>query len=58
MSESLTYQPMGYADLAARWNVSTRTVRRWIRPLMDQLGPIHGRLFTPHQVKIIIEHLE
>lgn len=58
MSESLTYKPMGYADLAARWNISTRTVRNWIRPFKDQLGPIHGRLFTPRQVKIIMDHLE
>ena len=45
-------------ELAARWNVSVRTVRRWIRQFRDELGPVHGKLLTPRQVKIILEHLE
>ena len=50
--------PMTLRQLAARWQVSERTVRRWIAPFMDELGTVHGRLFTPRQVKIILEHLE
>ena len=49
---------MSLGELAARWNVSVRTVRRWISPFLDELGPVNGRLFTPRQVKIILEHLE
>ena len=45
-------------ELAQRWNVSDRTVRRWIKPFKDELGEIKGKLFTPKQVKIILEHLE
>ena len=58
MNESKTYRPMYIYELAERWNVSERTVRRWIRPFLDELGPVNGRLFTPRQVKIILEHLE
>lgn len=58
MSDIRTYQPMSLGELASRWNVSVRTVRRWIRPFRDELGTVHGKLFTPRQVKIILDHLE
>lgn len=49
---------MTLRQLAARWNVSERTVRRWIKPFEDELGPVSGKIFTPRQVKIILDHLE
>lgn len=49
---------MTLCQLAARWQVSERTARKWIKPLMAELGPVHGSIFTPRQVKIILEHLE
>lgn len=49
---------MTLRQLAARWQVSERTVRRWIEPFKAELGPVRGKLFTPRQVKIILEHLE
>ena len=51
-------RPMTLLQLAARWNVSVRTVQRWIKPFEHELGHINGKLFTPRQVKIILEHLE
>lgn len=50
--------PMTLKQLAARWQVSERTARRWIKPFLDELGPVSGHLFTPRQVKIILGHLE
>ena len=49
---------MTLRQLAARWQVNERTVRRWIAPFADELGPVNGKLFTPRQVKIILDHLE
>lgn len=49
---------MTLRQLALRWSVNERTVRRWIAPFISELGPINGKLFTPRQVKIILEHLE
>ena len=49
---------MTLRQLALRWNVNERTVRRWIHPFKAELGEVHGKLFTPRQVKIILEHLE
>lgn len=50
--------PMTLLQLAARWQVSVRTVKRWIKPFEHELGKVDGKLFTPRQVKIILEHLE
>ena len=50
--------PMTLRQLAARWQVNERTVRRWIEPFIGELGHINGKIFTPRQVKIILEHLE
>lgn len=57
MSESDT-KPMTIGQLAARWEVSEKTVRKWIKPFRKELGEIHGSLFTPRQVRIILDHLE
>ncbi len=58
MNERTIYQSMSLGQLAARWNVSVRTVRRWIHPFREELGPIQGKLLTPRQVKIVLDHLE
>ena len=50
--------PMTLLQLAVRWGVSVRTVKRWIRPFEHELGHVDGKIFTPRQVKIILEHLE
>lgn len=50
--------PMTITQLAARWQVNEKTVRKWIRPFRKDLGEVHGNLFTPRQVKIILDHLE
>ncbi len=49
---------MTLAQLAARWGVSTRTVQRWLRPFASEIGPRQGNIYTPQQVKTILEHLE
>lgn len=49
---------MTIGQLAERWHVDTRTVRRWIRPFQEELGRREGNIFTPKQVEIILSHLE
>lgn len=49
---------MTLLQLAARWHVSVRTVKRWIKPFEAELGQVDGKIYTPRQVKIILEHLE
>lgn len=52
------YKPMTVLDLANRWQVDVRTVRKWIKPFRHELGTVCGNIFTPRQVKIILDHLE
>ncbi len=52
------YKPMTLLQLANRWDVDVRTARKWIRPFRHELGTVNGNLFTPRQVKIILDHLE
>lgn len=49
---------MTLRQLAVRWQVDPKTVKKWIAPFIGELGPVCGNLFTPRQVKIILEHLE
>lgn len=49
---------MTLKQLSARWCVNEKTVKRWIEPFLDELGTVNGKLFTPRQVKIILDHLE
>lgn len=51
-------RPMTIRQFAARWQVSEKTAKKWILPFLQELGPVNGSLFTPRQVKIILERLE
>lgn len=56
--KKMNYPPMSVKQLAYRWGVSTATVRKWLRPFQDELGPRIGQMYSPRQVAIIMEHLE
>lgn len=49
---------MTLKELADRWNVSVSTVKKWLRPFEKEIGPRIGNIYSPHQVKIILEKLE
>ena len=51
-------KPMTVSDLAARWGVSCRTVKRWLRPFQSEIGPKEGNMYNPKQVAIILSKLE
>lgn len=51
-------KPMTVSDLAARWGVSCRTVKRWLRPFEGEIGPRVGKIYNARQVKIILSKLE
>lgn len=50
--------PMTLKELADRWGVSYRTARKWLKPFEEDIGPRIGNVYSPHQVKIILEKLE
>ena len=49
---------MTLKELADRWNVSVRTVKKWLKPFERDIGPKIGNVYSPHQVKIILSKLE
>lgn len=49
---------MTLKELADRWNVSVKTVKQWLKPFEEEIGPRVGNIYSPHQVKIILSKLE
>lgn len=49
---------MTLKELADRWDVSVRTVRKWLKPFEEEIGPRIGNIYSPHQVEIILSKLE
>lgn len=49
---------MSLKELAARWNVSCKTARQWLKPFEKEIGRKVGYLYSPHQVKVILSKLE
>jgi hypothetical protein len=55
-----TVQPeaMTKTQLAARYKVCTRTLNKWIKPFMSEIGELEKTyIFTPEQVRKIYEKL-
>lgn len=50
-------EPMTITRLAGLYGVSRPTMRKWIKPLLKQLGKIVGKLYNLKQVRLIIRHL-
>lgn len=44
-------------ELALIYDVSTKTMRRWMEPFEKELGPKRGRYYTIPQVKIVFDNL-
>lgn len=46
-----------YKQLAQLYGVSYETLKRWITPIADEIGPVEGRILNPRQVRLIFERL-
>lgn len=46
---------MTLKELAARYGISTKTMKRWILRRIDIIGKAFGRYYLRHQVEKIIE---
>lgn len=51
-------KPMTVSDLAVRWGVSPKTVKKWLKPFAGEIGPKVGNMYNPQQVAIILSKLE
>ncbi len=55
--EIIPNRPYTPKELAALYQCSAKTFRKWVARLEDRLGPRVGNYFTPRQVKVILDHL-
>jgi hypothetical protein len=44
-------------ELAALYEISVRTMNRWLKPHLEMIGKREGRFYTVKQVEIIFERL-
>ncbi len=44
-------------EIASLYNVSGRTLTRWLVPFAGEIGQRRGHYFTPKQTKIIFEKI-
>lgn len=51
-------KPMTVYQLAQRWGVSCKTVKRWIKTFEAEVGRREGNLYNARQVAIILSKLE
>jgi len=57
-TEQIEYKPMSKKQLCAYFdNISMKTLNTWIKPFKNKIGEYRGRVYTPGQIKKIIELL-
>lgn len=53
------YEGITISKLARRYNVSRKTMSKWLNALPDSIGhPVKGYLFSPDQVQAIYNKFE
>jgi DNA-binding transcriptional MerR regulator len=55
--EETVIRAMTIKELAALYQVSIRTFRRWLRPFLQEIGQREGWFYKPSQVKTIVQLL-
>lgn len=44
-------------EVAELYKISGKSLKTWLEPFQQELGPRVGRFYSPRQMKIIFEHL-
>ncbi len=56
-AQKINHVPETLTSLAAKYNVSLYTFRKWIAPIEDKIKPKRKKTFSPAELKIIFKHL-
>ena len=56
-SDSINLRPYKIKDLAALYNTTTKTFRKWLIPFKKDIGERQGHFYSILQVKIIFKKL-
>ncbi len=49
--------PYSLVELSTVYNVCDRTMKKWLKPFEQQIGPRLGRYYNISQVRMILEKL-
>ena len=52
------HKPLSFGELTNQYGVSPYTMREWLRPFLDEIGPRIGGKYTVKQIRIIYKRLE
>jgi hypothetical protein len=55
--EKTNFPAMTLLELSIKYNVCRTTFKSWLKPFEAEIGERIGRIYTPKQIKIIIEKL-
>lgn len=50
-------KPLNYKQLAATYDVSPRTIKSWLRPFIDEIGEMRGKVLTVKQILLIYDKI-
>lgn len=58
LQTSIEVKPYTIGELAELYDISTRTLRRWLKPFQKEIGPRIGHYYRIQQVKVIFSRLD
>ena len=53
IEQKVRLKPFSVTELADFYGCSVKTIRTWLAPLEEELGPRWGHYYTPKQVRVI-----
>ena len=56
-TKAIRVRPYTTRELAEIYGICSRTMKRWIEPLKEEVGEKRGRYYTVNQVRIIFEEI-
>lgn len=57
MDKALEIKGYSKKELAKLYAVSRLTLKSWLKPFEEKIGPYTGKCYTPNQIKIIIDSI-
>ena len=56
-TQEVPIRPYTLKQLSCFYGVSTKTIRKWMKPFENEIGIKYGRYYMIPQVKIMFHHL-
>lgn len=53
IEQKIRVKPFSVTELAEYYGCSVKTIKTWLAPIEEELGPRMGHFYTPKQVRVI-----